>query len=44
MIVELTFLILICIIGYLSQSFGLCLVRGVNEAKAGKPLFLNPFC
>jgi uncharacterized membrane protein YedE/YeeE len=33
-------LILVCIIGYLAQSIGLCMVRGVNECKSGKPEFL----
>ncbi len=33
-------LILVCTLGYLSQSIGLCMVRGVNECKEGKPEFL----
>ncbi len=33
-------LILVCILGYLAQSIGLCMVRGVNEWKNGKPEFL----
>jgi hypothetical protein len=33
-------ILLIGVIGYLAQSIGLCLVRGVNEATNGKPLFL----
>jgi uncharacterized membrane protein YedE/YeeE len=33
-------LFLVCIIGYLAQSIGLCMVRGVNEFKKGKPEFL----
>ncbi len=33
-------LILIAALGYLAQRTGLCMVRGVNEAMAGKPLFL----
>ncbi|MBA6356795.1 YeeE/YedE family protein [Colwellia sp. BRX8-3] len=33
-------LILVCTIGYLAQSIGLCMVRGVNECKNGKPEFL----
>lgn len=33
-------LILVCIVGYLAQSIGLCMVRGVNEFKRGKPEFL----
>jgi uncharacterized membrane protein YedE/YeeE len=33
-------LILVCIIGYLAQNIGLCMVRGVNEWKNGKPEFL----
>lgn len=33
-------LLLVCIIGYLAQSIGLCMVRGVNEFKSGKPEFL----
>ena len=33
-------LIFIVILGYLAQKTGLCMVRGVNEAVAGKPLFL----
>jgi len=40
MVLTISSLILICILGYLSQSIGLCLVRGVNAAKDGKPLFL----
>lgn len=31
---------LVCIIGYLAQFIGLCMVRGVNELKNGKPEFL----
>ncbi|RHW76736.1 YeeE/YedE thiosulfate transporter family protein [Colwellia sp. RSH04] len=31
---------LVCIIGYLAQFIGLCMVRGVNELKKGKPEFL----
>lgn len=31
---------LIASLGYLAQTTGLCLVRGVNEALSGKPLFL----
>jgi len=33
-------LILVCTLGYLSQSIGLCMMRGVNEWKSGKPEFL----
>lgn len=33
-------LLLVCIIGYLAQSIGLCMVRGVNEFKSGKPEFI----
>lgn len=33
-------LILIAALGYLAQTTGLCMVRGVNEASSGKPLFL----
>ena len=33
-------LLLVCVIGYLAQSIGLCMVRGVNECKSGKPEFL----
>jgi uncharacterized membrane protein YedE/YeeE len=33
-------LLLVCIIGYLAQFIGLCMVRGVNEFKKGKPEFL----
>jgi len=33
-------LILVFVIGVLSQSIGLCMVRGVNEFKSGKPEFL----
>ncbi|MFB0980054.1 MAG: YeeE/YedE thiosulfate transporter family protein [Alteromonadaceae bacterium] len=33
-------LLLVCIIGFLAQSIGLCMVRGVNECKGGKPQFL----
>ena len=33
-------LLLIATLGYLAQTSGLCLVRGVNEALSGKPLFL----
>ncbi|MEY8216123.1 MAG: YeeE/YedE thiosulfate transporter family protein [Colwellia sp.] len=33
-------LILICILGFLAQSTGLCMVRGVNEWKAGNKEFL----
>jgi len=33
-------LILVCVIGYLAQSIGLCMVRGVNEWKSGNPEFL----
>lgn len=33
-------LLLVCIIGYLAQFIGLCMVRGVNELKNGKPEFL----
>ena len=33
-------LILIATLGYLAQTTGLCMVRGVNEAAAGQPLFL----
>ena len=33
-------LLLVCIIGYLAQFIGLCMVRGVNELKKGKPEFL----
>lgn len=39
MLLALT-LLLVCIIGYLAQSIGLCMVRGVNELKSGKPEFL----
>ncbi|MCL1137197.1 YeeE/YedE thiosulfate transporter family protein [Shewanella pneumatophori] len=33
-------ILLIGLLGYLAQTTGLCLVRGVNEALAGKPMFL----
>ncbi len=33
-------LILVCILGFLAQSIGLCMVRGVNEFNRGKPEFL----
>jgi len=33
-------LFLVCILGFLAQSIGLCMVRGVNEFKSGKPEFL----
>lgn len=33
-------LILIAVLGYLAQTTGLCMVRGVNEAAKGKPQFL----
>jgi hypothetical protein len=33
-------LILVCFIGFLAQTIGLCMVRGVNEFKNGKPEFL----
>ncbi|KGJ90475.1 YeeE/YedE thiosulfate transporter family protein [Thalassotalea sp. ND16A] len=33
-------LILVCTIGYLAQTTGLCMVRGVNEWKNGNPAFL----
>ena len=33
-------IILIGFLGYLAQTTGLCLVRGVNETLAGKPMFL----
>ncbi|MEE8056266.1 MAG: YeeE/YedE thiosulfate transporter family protein [Pseudomonadales bacterium] len=33
-------LVLIATLGYLAQTTGLCMVRGVNEAASGKPLFL----
>jgi len=33
-------LLLVCILGYLAQFIGLCMVRGVNELKKGKPEFL----
>ena len=33
-------LILICILGFLAQSIGLCMVRGVKEWKAGNKEFL----
>tara|TARA_B100000809_G_C15010976_1_gene484935 strand:- start:633 stop:1097 length:465 start_codon:yes stop_codon:yes gene_type:complete len=33
-------LLLVCIIGFLAQSIGLCMVRDVNEFKRGKPEFL----
>ena len=33
-------LILVCTLGYLSQSIGLCMVRGVKEWRSGKPEFL----
>ena len=36
----LTALVLVAAIGYLAQTTGLCLVRGVGEAASGKPLFL----
>ncbi|MCL1060697.1 YeeE/YedE family protein [Shewanella benthica] len=36
----LTSIFLIASLGYLAQTTGLCLVRGVNEALAGKPIFL----
>ncbi len=33
-------LLLVAAIGYLAQTTGLCMVRGVGEAVSGKPLFL----
>lgn len=33
-------ILLIATLGYLAQSIGLCMVRGVNEAVSGKPMFL----
>ena len=33
-------ILLIASLGYLAQTTGLCLVRGVNEALTGKPIFL----
>lgn len=33
-------MILIAYLGYLAQTTGLCMVRGVNEAFNGKPMFL----
>jgi len=33
-------LLLIATIGFLAQTTGLCMVRGVNEAASGRPLFL----
>ncbi|MCJ8321282.1 MAG: YeeE/YedE family protein [Colwellia sp.] len=33
-------LILVCILGFLAQSTGLCMVKGVNEWKAGNKEFL----
>ena len=33
-------LVLVAAIGYLAQTTGLCMVRGVSEAASGKPLFL----
>ena len=33
-------LLFIAIIGFLSQTTGLCMVRGVKEATSGKPVFL----
>lgn len=33
-------MILIATLGYLAQTTGLCMVRGVNETLSGKPLFL----
>lgn len=40
MILFIVALILIAALGYLAQTTGLCMVRGVNEAITGKPLFL----
>ncbi len=37
LLVSLSF---IAILGFLAQTSGLCLVRGMNEALSGKPLFL----
>jgi len=33
-------LLFIAVLGYLAQSTGLCMVRGVKETVAGKPMFL----
>jgi len=33
-------LVFVMVLGFLAQTTGLCLVRGVNEAVTGKPLFL----
>ncbi|WP_064791371.1 YeeE/YedE thiosulfate transporter family protein [Shewanella woodyi] len=33
-------IVLIAALGYLAQSIGLCMVRGVNQAADGKPMFL----
>ncbi|GEA49972.1 hypothetical protein VIN01S_07760 [Vibrio inusitatus NBRC 102082] len=33
-------LVMIGILGYLAQTTGLCMVRGVKEARAGSPMFL----
>ncbi|MEH6626558.1 MAG: YeeE/YedE thiosulfate transporter family protein [Motiliproteus sp.] len=40
MTIFLVVLLCIGLIGYLAQTTGLCMVRGVNEAVTGKPLFL----
>ncbi|MDP2562905.1 YeeE/YedE thiosulfate transporter family protein [Psychrobium sp. 1_MG-2023] len=36
----ITSLVLLMVLGYLAQTTGLCLVRGVKETIAGRPLFL----
>jgi len=33
-------LVLIASLGYLAQTIGLCMVKGVNEASKEKPMFL----
>ncbi|MDX1282967.1 YeeE/YedE thiosulfate transporter family protein [Shewanella colwelliana] len=40
MILFITSILLIATLGYLAQSTGLCLVRGVDETLSGKPFFL----
>ncbi len=40
MLLYMLAIFLIATLGYLAQSTGLCLVRGVNETLSGKPLFL----
>ncbi len=36
----ITALLIVALLGYLAQTIGLCLVRGIKELKDGNPLFL----